>query len=82
MVSHPEGEAHLDYVHGPDGRVDFVHTFVPVALRGRGMAEALVTAALEWAQVQSIEVSASCSYVARYLERHPQRGKRIPAEGS
>lgn len=82
MVHLPEGDAVLDYVPDPKGRVDFVHTFVPTALRGRGVAEALVKAALEWAQSQSLDVSASCSYVARYLDRHPQHGRRLPAEGS
>lgn len=82
MVQLPEGEAVLDYVPGPSGRVDFVHTFVPTTLRGRGIAEALVKAALDWAQSQTLDVSASCSYVARYLERHPQRGRCLPAEGN
>lgn len=82
IVSHPEGDALLDYVPGQGGRIDFVHTFVPASLRGRGIAEALVTAALDWAQSQSLDVSASCSYVARYLERHPHHSRRLSVERS
>ncbi len=47
--------------------VDFYHTFVPPALRGRGIAAVLTEAALAWATAQSLQVQASCSYVARYL---------------
>ena len=48
------------------------HTFVPAALRGRGIAAALVRTALAHAQAQGLKVEATCSYVADYLRRHPE----------
>jgi len=71
QLSLPEGDAVLEYALVPPNAVNFVHTFVPETLRGRGYAEELVKAGLAWAQSQSLQVTASCSYVARHLKRHP-----------
>jgi predicted GNAT family acetyltransferase len=65
-------ESVLEYVRGGPGLVTFVHTFVPPDLRGRGLAERLVTAGLSWAREQGLRVTATCSYVAAYLDRHPE----------
>jgi uncharacterized protein len=48
------------------------HTEVPPALGGRGIAAALVQAALTWAREQGLRVRPLCSYVAAYMKRHPQ----------
>lgn len=55
-----------------DRVVTFVHTAVPPEQRGRGIAAALVGAALDWARAQQRRVVPACSYVARYMQRHPQ----------
>ncbi len=47
------------------------HTGVPDAVAGRGIAAALVRAALDWAAAQGYTVEPSCSYVAAYMRRHP-----------
>lgn len=47
--------------------IDFVHTYVPSALRGRGMAERLVRHGLKWARDQGYQVQASCWYVGKFL---------------
>lgn len=60
----------LDY-HVVDGRAVFTHTGVPPALQGRGLAAGLVEAGLTWARTEGYKVTPACSYVARYLERHP-----------
>lgn len=52
--------------------VTMTHTFVPPELRGRGLAEKLVVAALEWARAERLHVVPACSYVAKFLERHPE----------
>ena len=54
------------------GVVTFTHTEVPAALQGRGIAAELVRAALDWARAEGLRVVPACSYVARYLQRHPQ----------
>lgn len=48
------------------------HTEVPAALQGRGVAAALVAAALAWARAEGLKVRPSCSYVATYMRRHPE----------
>lgn len=52
--------------------VDFHHTGVPRALEGRGIAAALVQAALAWAVAEGLAVRPSCSYVRVFLRRHPE----------
>lgn len=54
------------------GLVTLFHTEVPRALQGRGVAAALVAAALDWARAQGLKVRPSCSYVALYMRRHPE----------
>ena len=61
--------AHADYQL--DGmRITFTHTFVPPELRGRGLAEHLVRAALAHARLHKLRVVRACSYVAAFIERH------------
>ncbi len=54
------------------GQVVFTHTFVPPELRGRGLAEKLVRAALAWARAERLQIRPACSYVAAFIERHPE----------
>jgi predicted GNAT family acetyltransferase len=48
------------------------HTVVPSALEGRGIAAAMVSAALGWAREQGYKVNPVCSYVRIYMKRHPE----------
>lgn len=50
----------------------FTHTVVPPELRGRGIAEALVRAALADARAAGRKVIPACSYVAKFIERHKE----------
>jgi predicted GNAT family acetyltransferase len=54
------------------GRRVFSHTFVPPALRGRGLAEKLVRHALSDARARNLRVVPACSYVAKFIERNPE----------
>lgn len=67
-----EGRLCVCAYHLRDGEVLFTHTEVPPALQGRGIAAALVKAALDWARAQPLAVRPLCSYVAAYMRRHPQ----------
>ena len=58
-----------DYELRP-GEIVMTHTFVPPELRGRGIAEKLVRAALAHAQREKLRVVPSCSYVAQFIQRH------------
>ena len=46
------------------------HTHVPPPLEGRGIAAALVAAALAHARAAGLSVRPDCSYVERYMRRH------------
>ncbi len=48
------------------------HTGVPRPLEGRGIAAALVHAALAHALTQGWRVRPLCSYVRAYMNRHPE----------
>ena len=53
------------------GVMHLVHTAVPPMLEGRGIAAALVDAALAEARRQGWRVRPVCSYVQTYMRRHP-----------
>ena len=75
VVRTPEGLALCSYRREPGvaGEVLVLHhTEVPVALEGRGLAAALVAAALAWARQEGLRVRPVCSYVAAYMRRHPE----------
>jgi predicted GNAT family acetyltransferase len=50
--------------------MNIVHTEVPRQAEGRGIAAALVRAALAHARAQGWRVRPSCSYVGSYMRRH------------
>jgi uncharacterized protein len=49
-----------------------VHTEVPASLGGRGVASALVKAALAHVRDAGLKVRPVCPFVVGYLERHPE----------
>ncbi|WP_313513637.1 GNAT family N-acetyltransferase [Pseudomonas sp.] len=61
--------AYLAYMDLGKQTLDIYRTFVPNALRGRGIALALTEHALAYAERIGYSVIASCSYVERYMER-------------
>ena len=72
VITQEGNEALLQY-RLSSGTIDFYHTFVPEALRGKGLAEKLCLAAFEHAKQQKLKVIPSCSYVSgAYLKRHPE----------
>lgn len=63
--------AYLEY--NLAGKVlQLIHTEVPEALRGKGMASTLAESALEWAREHEVKVDVICPSVAAYLRRHPE----------
>jgi uncharacterized protein len=55
-----------------NGVMHMTHTAVPAVVQGRGIAAAMVQAAIEHARAQRLRVNPLCSYVARYMQRHPE----------
>lgn len=50
------------------------HTLVPAAVGGRGIASALVQAAMAAARSEGWKVVPACSYAEAWLARHPAYG--------
>ncbi len=68
-VVQEDEEAVLEYRLSQQGAVDFCRTFVPEGMRGQGVAADLVAKGVGWARAQGLSISASCSYVQKWLER-------------
>lgn len=64
----PDGEALVDY-ELESGSVVVVHTFVPPAWRGRGVAQKLLDRLTAWAEREGLPVDSRCSYATAYLAR-------------
>jgi len=51
--------------------VTFPHTVVFDQFEGQGLASQLVTGALDDVRVRGKKIIATCPYVARFVEKHP-----------
>ena len=64
-------EAELEY--GRNGSVvTILHTGVPPAIGGRGIAGDLVRATLDWVRAEGLKVVTACSYSAAWIAKHPE----------
>jgi predicted GNAT family acetyltransferase len=61
----------IAYSPMPGGLI-FRHTEVPEALNGRGVGGRLVKGALFDMRRRGLKVRPDCSFVAGYIERHPE----------
>jgi predicted GNAT family acetyltransferase len=52
--------------------ITFEHTFVPEALRGRGLATRLIEAALAQARARGLRVVPLCATFVAYVRAHPE----------
>jgi hypothetical protein len=75
-------ESHLAYEKRDDGTLVLYHTFVPKALRNRGIAASLVKAALAHAEEHGFRVLPTCSYVVSYMDRHEEYAHLRRSDGS
>ena len=64
--------AHLEYELRAERTMDTTRTFTPPAARGLGVASRLVRMALDHARTEGWSVVPSCSYVAAWIDRHPE----------
>ena len=69
-----EQDGHVAYLeYNLAGKVlQLIHSEVPEALRGRGVASELAKSALDWARQNAVKVDVICPSVAAYIEKHPQ----------
>lgn len=52
--------------------ITFLHTEVPLSLKGRGIASALAKYALEFAMDNKLRVIPKCAYIQAYIRQHEQ----------
>ncbi len=64
-------EAELTTSRATGGLVVAEHSFVPPALRGRGLAGALTLRLAQDARAQGFRIVPRCSYVEAWRRRHP-----------
>ena len=55
-----------------DDRIAFTHTEVDESCEGRGFGSRLAAVALEDARRQGLEIVPLCSFIAHYVEQHPE----------
>ncbi|HEY7406079.1 MAG TPA: GNAT family N-acetyltransferase [Candidatus Angelobacter sp.] len=65
------GPAFLQYRRTGDS-MRLIHTEVPELMRGRGLANQLVRAALDYAHFNQLKVIPICPFVKLYLQKHPE----------
>ena len=63
--------AHLEYEERGKSLI-FTHTYVPPALRGKGLAGKLTVHALDFARKEGKTVDPQCSYAAAYMDGHTE----------
>jgi predicted GNAT family acetyltransferase len=52
------------------GKLVIYHTEVPQAFEGRGLAERMTRAALEFARSSNLQVEPRCPYTANFMQKH------------
>lgn len=73
FVIERDGEtARLAYEVDNEGWISLLHTFVPPALRGRGIANELAKIGLEYAKEHGLKVEAVCPVVFHFTSKHPE----------
>lgn len=66
-----EDMALVDYERAP-GVIILTHTFVPAAYEGQGLGSELARTVLEDIRRQELRVLPVCSFMVRYIMRHPE----------
>jgi predicted GNAT family acetyltransferase len=64
--------AYLEFDLDSAGWITLLHTEVPDALRGRGIAGELAKTGLEYARDNQLKVDVVCPLVANYISKHPE----------
>jgi predicted GNAT family acetyltransferase len=76
------GETVLEYSERPDGVLVYRHTFTPPALRGQGIAGAVVLFALDYARANDKKIEPTCPFVKRVLRKHPEYADLVAADAA
>lgn len=79
FVQLPEGTGELQYRGLPPRTLELVHTEVAPGLRGRGVGDALAAAAMAYARAEKLSIVATCPFVRRWLDKHPEHQNLLVA---
>lgn len=50
----------------------FVHTLVPDAHKGKGVASLLTKGAFEWCKAHGVQIVPVCPFTVTFVKRHPE----------
>ena len=72
------GEAELTYIDDAGKRVlNLIHTYVPEEARGGGLASELVEYAIDYARANDYRIRATCPYVRKWVDEHPEVAEMV-----
>ena len=67
-----DGEfAYIDYRYYKEN-IAYMHAFVPVAARGKGIAEAIAVEALDFARATGKKIMLYCPFVSKFVKAHKE----------
>lgn len=72
FVRLPAGEGQLLYKVAGPGLLNFWHTEVSPSLRGQGVGDAIIRAAMEHARQSGQNVISDCPFVRAWLKHHAE----------
>jgi len=64
-------KAKLEYEWVREGIINLYHTEVPVSCRGKGLAQLLAKAALDYVITADAKMILSCTYLEKYVKDNP-----------
>lgn len=62
----------VDYPYISSNIVEINHTYVDASLRGKGIANSLLTNAFNYFETNNIKVKCSCSYAIKWINIHKE----------
>ncbi len=68
IIEKPEGTCYMEYTL-QDMTCTVLHTVVPKALSGQGLAGQLAQACYDWAMANHYTLHSECSYMTAWLKR-------------
>ena len=69
-----EWVAELTYFRSGEGEITIDHTEVDEKLRGNGVGEDLVKAAVDFARENDLKIKLACPYAEKIFSEHPDYG--------
>jgi hypothetical protein len=69
---HVDGHMASEVFERFPGGINYLHTIVPEALAGRGIASAIAQHVLDYAAAHRLKVIPTCPYIRAYIDQHPQ----------